>query len=367
MILPSHIVWSQTVYYSICVATGFLPTPAHALLAVLGSMFPDVDTPTSLVGRMVPWVSQRIHARWGHRTITHSFLVVLIFIALTYSFLPFEWILPFLVGWISHFYLPGDMQTRTGVALFWPWKKRFTRWKNKKYLIEVGSIGELYWAIAGFVIAVPMFFLMLQHIDATDRIESIFGEISIAIKKFQRDKGENIWWVDIKGRSNITQERVDGRYRVIEVASESSFYIETGDDKTVRIGSSAADWSVHHITIEKGEPEKTTVFQVKQNELPADNFLNPLKAALKDHRAYLSGSMGTENAQGEIKSHKFEYVTFPNLPTEDIYKFKVIDLRVMVKHSSLNTIQEPVFEGDIEIIDDPLGNLADQLMDSLKK
>ena len=40
--------------------------------ALLGSLMPDLDSPKSAPGRFLPFLSQPIERRWGHRTVTHS-------------------------------------------------------------------------------------------------------------------------------------------------------------------------------------------------------------------------------------------------------------------------------------------------------
>jgi hypothetical protein len=44
--------------------------------ALLGSLLPDIDTPKSSLGRLLPFLSIPIERRWGHRTLTHSLLLV---------------------------------------------------------------------------------------------------------------------------------------------------------------------------------------------------------------------------------------------------------------------------------------------------
>ena len=62
------------------VASGFGAEPGVAGAAALaaGSLLPDLDTQHSGFGRMVKPLSGRLERRFGHRTITHSLLGLVI-------------------------------------------------------------------------------------------------------------------------------------------------------------------------------------------------------------------------------------------------------------------------------------------------
>jgi inner membrane protein len=40
------------------------------------SLLPDIDLPTSKLGRVLFWLSTRLEKRFGHRTITHSAIAI---------------------------------------------------------------------------------------------------------------------------------------------------------------------------------------------------------------------------------------------------------------------------------------------------
>lgn len=45
-------------------------------LASAASLLPDADLPTSKLGRALFWLSTRLEKRFGHRTLTHSFIAI---------------------------------------------------------------------------------------------------------------------------------------------------------------------------------------------------------------------------------------------------------------------------------------------------
>lgn len=77
---------------------------------IMGSVLPDIDSKTSIIGRYVPVLPKMI----PHRTITHSLLMVAGAVLLSKSLG---------LGILLHIVL--DMFTKEGVPLFWPIKKKF--------------------------------------------------------------------------------------------------------------------------------------------------------------------------------------------------------------------------------------------------
>lgn len=51
----------------------------------LGSLLPDIDSPNSQIGQLVPVVSHVIGRIFGHRTITHNLFFILFWVALAYN------------------------------------------------------------------------------------------------------------------------------------------------------------------------------------------------------------------------------------------------------------------------------------------
>lgn len=87
-----------------------LTIPAMAALTV-GSVLPDIDHKESLVGRHIPILPRLLK----HRGITHSLLFTLVCCGI----FP-----PLGAGVALHLLL--DFLNPAGVALLWPWNKRFS-------------------------------------------------------------------------------------------------------------------------------------------------------------------------------------------------------------------------------------------------
>lgn len=93
--------------------------------ALLGSLFPDLDEPQSTIGRSAFIVSLLLSLFTKHRGITHTVVVILLYIIvsiLMFIFIPKPWMVwaavAFVVGNIMH--IMGDMLTFSGVEILYP-------------------------------------------------------------------------------------------------------------------------------------------------------------------------------------------------------------------------------------------------------
>jgi inner membrane protein len=102
------------------------------ILLLLGSLAPDIDSPTSFMGRKTKPVS------WffKHRGPIHSFLAMMVFTAILLLITPnFYYALAFVLGYLSHLLM--DSVTPTGIPFFWPSKKRMRGKIRTAGLIDV--------------------------------------------------------------------------------------------------------------------------------------------------------------------------------------------------------------------------------------
>ena len=125
--------------------------------ALLGSLLPDLDSPKSAPGRFLPFLSQPIERRWGHRTVTHSLLA---FLGLAVALLPLgwyrgTWYAALLIGYFSHLVI--DCTTKSGVPLFHPHPVQCVIPGNDRFRLQAGSMRE--WGLLGVLVL----FLVLMY------------------------------------------------------------------------------------------------------------------------------------------------------------------------------------------------------------
>ncbi len=92
--------------------------------AAIGSLLPDIDEPRSYIGLKFPYLSIPLKLLGiKHRTITHSIWFVFIFL-LPGILLKNIFLIGMAFGVFMH--LIGDMLTKGGVPLFYPYNKKYT-------------------------------------------------------------------------------------------------------------------------------------------------------------------------------------------------------------------------------------------------
>ncbi|MFC3124058.1 metal-dependent hydrolase [Pseudoroseomonas globiformis] len=95
--------------------------PLPLAVAALGALMPDIDHPSSWVGKRCRPFSLLLTRLLGHRGATHSLLAAAAcFWLLLRPELPLTLSAPFVVGYLSH--LGADLLTPGGLRLAWPLK-----------------------------------------------------------------------------------------------------------------------------------------------------------------------------------------------------------------------------------------------------
>ncbi len=116
-------------YHEYVGGVPIVPTAVAVGTCVLGNLLPDIDVPTSAIGKVLKPVSILFQKIFGHRTFFHSLLAL----ALLYGGM-WYWSMqtgnPYImaarfgivVGYAGHLFL--DMFTSRGIPLAWPFSKK---------------------------------------------------------------------------------------------------------------------------------------------------------------------------------------------------------------------------------------------------
>ncbi len=105
---------------------NILASPWYIATTIIASVLPDIDHTRSIIGKIFFPFSRCINRRFGHRTITHS-LIVLLGTSLVAAYLEItffhssQFTKVYFLGYSSHLIL--DMMTVQGVPLFYPFLK----------------------------------------------------------------------------------------------------------------------------------------------------------------------------------------------------------------------------------------------------
>ena len=130
MTSSSHLAGAAVFYLVYCALTEDPVSVEGLAAAAAGSLLPDIDTPTSSVGRPFFPLARWINEKLGHRTATHGLLGALLFglavaglEALARASGPLApdgspLAVCLTLGYLSHVLI--DTLNKTGVELFWP-------------------------------------------------------------------------------------------------------------------------------------------------------------------------------------------------------------------------------------------------------
>jgi inner membrane protein len=145
MMAGSHVVVGLGAWTLVAPHLGLPSMDPLALgLTTIGSLLPDIDHPSSWVGRRVPMISRPLAAMFGHRGVTHSVLAVLVcLLFLRWQGFSRTVVDPLVIGYLSH--LAADLLTTSGLRLAWSSRKR-----QAIPLCRTGSVGEAV-VVAGVV------------------------------------------------------------------------------------------------------------------------------------------------------------------------------------------------------------------------
>lgn len=140
----THIIAGLAVGEAVQYFTGqYTDAPLFLGACVVGAMLPDICHTGSKIGRKLPFISHFIRLLFGHRTVTHS-LIFMILIGWALSFITSApWIhYGLLLGIGSHLLL--DAATTRGILLLWPIKLKV---RLPFYTHTGGSVEHLFMVV----------------------------------------------------------------------------------------------------------------------------------------------------------------------------------------------------------------------------
>lgn len=152
MTIKSHLTYGLLIGAAVSIT---MPNTIPVKIGLIGvsaisALLPDVDLPTTKVGRKLWIVSNIINKLFGHRGFIHSpfFCIAIAFILKQKCIIPYVW-LAFAVGYGSHIFL--DLFNGPGIPLLYPLSKKryhFAKIKTKdkseyKYCIAISIITVL--------------------------------------------------------------------------------------------------------------------------------------------------------------------------------------------------------------------------------
>ncbi|MGI8786017.1 MAG: metal-dependent hydrolase [Acidobacteriota bacterium] len=242
MTSSSHLASSALCYLA---AASWSETPAAIeglVITAAGSLLPDIDTPTSSVGRPLFPLARWIDRRFGHRTLTHSLVglaglaAVLFAVALIVDLcgwspgVPLRRYAFFLtLGYASHILV--DCLNKTGVELVWPSKWRCVFFYNSRYRITAAGKGDTWFMAACLVLDLAAY--PLARDGLTRSLHQAFGDIYSVSMDFKQYGDKNRIWLDLEGVEAISNQKIRGRFEILAAVDNAAVLVERDGRKQI--------------------------------------------------------------------------------------------------------------------------------------
>ncbi|MCA9840449.1 MAG: metal-dependent hydrolase, partial [Trueperaceae bacterium] len=189
--------------------------------------------------------------RFGHRTLTHSFLGMVLFALFSVWLIPISlsaWVC-LLLGIGSHIVL--DSHNVTGVPLLYPLRIEFVSIYNRGLRTPYGSPLEFSY-LAGFsLLALALTPLSLDGFSPW--FHRALGAPYGAVEDYVSWRNDFEVWAEVSGINLVTDETIDGRYLVIDALGRETLLLEDGTGKAYTAALSGSDIQVRRIKVWKGE------------------------------------------------------------------------------------------------------------------
>jgi inner membrane protein len=216
MLAQTHCVFAVTLTAFVLETADWKPL----MLAAFASQLPDLDTSTSLAGRVLWPLSRWLENRWPHRTVTHSFLATALLALVTW---PLRWqnqplwsalLLGYFGGWFA------DAFTKSGVAAFYPLSSaRLVIPANPRLRLTTGSRAE-YVALSVLLLS----FVLALHLNTNGgllrRFNTWLAQPEGVVTLFARASSRHQILALIEGRFVASATSVNAEFEVLEVEGE---------------------------------------------------------------------------------------------------------------------------------------------------
>lgn len=198
-------------------------TALNVAALFLGALAPDLDSPHSLLSRLFP-PARLIHRRWGHRTLLHSLLGLLLATTGLYLIgqvlgllLPqptgASVLLFFATGFASH--LIADCLTVRGIPLLFPLRVSFAYPSVERYRLRTGERKHEL-AFSGLsLIAAVAYLPVLQRGGAEASVHHALANLNTAYDDYRQLVGQEAV-LDFAGYYTATKAPVEGHAIILE-------------------------------------------------------------------------------------------------------------------------------------------------------
>ena len=352
MTSPTHIAFAESLYLLILTPSGVQLSWRGAIITAFVSLLPDIDLPTSWLGRIFFFISEPIERKFGHRTITHSLLFTLGITACIYAAEKATFVYPhttslFLMAYVSHILL--DTCTIQGAKMFYPISSRdcvfpYDPRSPYSYRMKSGSKADTILFFFFAVLLIPLYIFASNGFERLIRITQKTPQA--ALRDYYELSTSHIVFADVDAVNTLTHERINGRFELVGIRDPNTLLFSSGTN-VYTLGENPAmdNFMSNSVVCIPGPAARTAVVSInlagqmlsslKDFASPAGQtrFFGSLEA---DRRVELPQSFdrfNTISSYGTIL--KFDHATY-----DDIQKFSLENVLVLRGQLTIKTITE---------------------------
>jgi inner membrane protein len=286
MVAGTHIAFASALYLGGAALFEYEPTLIGWGLASVASLGPDIDLPTSKFGRVFFWLSTRLERDFGHRTVTHSLVAMVVVSLLAW---PLRWVEPawfwaVVGGYWSHIWI--DMVNLRGADLLWPSPVRFVFPGNRNYRMETGSKAEM--VLMTSFLALCLLLYPVSGLGFRVGLQQLLGNFDMAHESFLKNAGSYWYTLKLEAVDNLTLEKIQCDCPVVGAWKEGLIVIHEGRPRA--IGKSQVHHNLYpiHTELIRGEPLRVVSHRVNMRGKTLRWLIDRLDQA---HTYYLNGQL----------------------------------------------------------------------------
>jgi membrane-bound metal-dependent hydrolase YbcI (DUF457 family) len=237
--IANYLLFSIIIYLFVA---WILQRSAQLILLIplgIGALLPDLDSPDSEIGCLLPWVSRWLAARFGQDQGWHSLAANALVLAVTAPLVLLigteAWALLSL-GFLSHILL--DLFTPQGVMLYWPWHR--TRYSlstksaqdrnpshSRKVLVALGILSSIL--------------LLAVEVGPPPPSPAPTPSYEQTLERYYSLRGSNLVYAQIDGSWQASGRRAGGTFEILNARGDSYIMLERYSGKVFTAGRNADD------------------------------------------------------------------------------------------------------------------------------
>jgi inner membrane protein len=234
-----YLLFAGIVYLSLSLLTEGPADPVLFVPVCLGALLPDLDSSDSLTGRLLPFVSRWLEARFGHcqewHTLGASVAVALITAPLIAAVDLHAWVL-IPAGFLSHLVL--DMLQPRGIMLFWPLSRT-------RYFILGGPVeshtGVIERRLVIPLVVVAAVLLLVADVRRPPPPPIVTPSFESTLARYLSMRGRNLVFADVDGTWQVTGRRVYARFEILNAVEQSYIMLDRFTGMVFTAGRTSTD------------------------------------------------------------------------------------------------------------------------------